>query len=229
VEELSVEMNGVVEQILRLLKDSRDQEVILVADSGDVQMLSQLGATNIGDGQWQIEREERIALAMEAVSRGAEMEQVVKVMNWKDFEGLVGRVLDENGYRYAESFRKRGTDETEGMEIDVIGVKGSRILALDAKMWDDRSGKASALATAAEKQSIRTRRLRNELERLEQKIGTILPGEYSLMPALVTWLVEDLQFHEGVPIVPIFKLNRFLLELDSFAESMVSYRIRVVS
>ncbi|TFF92163.1 hypothetical protein EU546_07815 [Candidatus Thorarchaeota archaeon] len=220
-------MNDPIQRILSLLKDSSDAEAILVPDPHDVQILEQLGARDVGEGQWQIERDDRLDLAMAAVRNGAEVEQVVKVMNWKDFEGLVARVLDENGYRYAESFRRRGTDETEGMEIDVVGVKGHRVLSLDAKMWGIRAGKTSALASAAEKQSRRTERLKNELERIEQKIGTLEPGEYSLIPALVTWLVEDIQFHEGVPIVPIFKLNAFLLELDAFEQSMLSYKLIV--
>ncbi len=226
---MSYDMNDTIQHILGMLKESKDRDAVLLADPVDIRLLQKLGVSNLDDGQWIVKREERIDLATVAVSHGVDMERVVKVMSWKDFEGFVGRVLDENGYKYTESFRKRGTGETEGMEIDVVGVKGKRILSLDAKMWGDRSGKTSALVAAAEKQATRTSRLGNELERLQKKIGVLRPGEYNLLPAIVTWLVEDIQFHEGVPIVPIFKLNAFLLELDNFAHSMISYKIKVGS
>ncbi len=226
---MGYDMNDTIQHILGLLKESKDRDVVLLADTVDMRLLRELGMRDFDDGQWTVTREERIDLAATAVSHGIDVERVVKLMSWKDFEGFVGRVLDENGYIYAESFRKRGTDETEGMEIDVVGVKGNRILSLDAKMWGDRSGKTSALAAAAEKQATRTSKLGTELERLQKKIGVLRPGEYNLLPAIVTWLVEDIQFHEGVPIVPIFKLNAFLLELDRFTHSMIGYKIKVDS
>ena len=109
------------------------------------------------------------------------------------------------------------------MEIDVIGVKGATIIAVDAKMWGTRSGKASALRTAAEKQKTRTQELSEELDRLAEKMGSLAMTEYQLFPVIVTWLVEDVELHEGVPVVPIFKLNSFILDLYQYEDLIVSY------
>jgi hypothetical protein len=162
---------------------------------------------------WLISREERIDIAMALMAEGVDAEKVVQHMTWKDFEGLVAGILERNGYRCIESFRRVGDEEIKGMEIDVIGIKGQKILSVDAKMWGIRKGKSSALKLAAEEQFERTKRLCNQLDMISQKIGDLEPGNYELTPVLVTWFVEDIQFHEGVPMVPVFKLNSFVLEL----------------
>jgi hypothetical protein len=115
------------------------------------------------------------------------------------------------------------------MEIDVVGVRGKTIIAVDAKMWSVRSGKASALKTAAEKQKTRTLELSLELDRLSKKLENVVKGSYTIFPVLVTWLVEEVELHEGVPVVPIFKLNSFIHELDYYEDLVVSYTGQLIS
>ncbi|MHA2016510.1 MAG: hypothetical protein ACTSUH_12290, partial [Candidatus Thorarchaeota archaeon] len=130
----------------------------------------------------------------------------------------------KNGFSCIESLRRRGDSHDEGMEIDVIGVRDRRVIAVDAKMWASRTGKASALRQAAERQAERTRQLALDLNILRKKMPTLAPGPYDLYPVLVTWLVEDVVFHLGVPVVPVFKLNSFIVELPVYEEQVVSYR-----
>ncbi|MHA3964217.1 MAG: hypothetical protein AM325_011855, partial [Candidatus Thorarchaeota archaeon SMTZ1-45] len=58
---------------------------------------------------------------------------------------------------------------------------------------------------------------------LSKKITRLTSGNYRLVPVLVTWLVEDVELHEGVPVVPIFKLNSFILDFDQYEDLIVSY------
>jgi hypothetical protein len=170
-----------------------------------------------------ISRDARISLAVRAITLGCDVEEVIEQLTWKDFEGFVARVLLENDYQCIESFRRRGNRTERGMEIDVIGIKGSVILAIDAKMWGVRSSKASALRSAVSKQSARTARLANELDRLSARVVAMKAGEYTLIPILVTWLVEEVEIHEGVPVVPIFKLNAFLFDLNRFDDLVITF------
>ena len=170
-----------------------------------------------------IDRDDRINLAMKAVALGVQVERVVSLLTWKDFEGLIANILEENSFKCVESFRRRGNQEVEGMEIDVIGVRGSTIVSVDAKLWGVRSGKSSALKTAAENQNGRTYLLSTELDRLSKKMLTLQNGSYRLLPMVVTWLVEDVQFYDGVPIIPVFKFNSFVLQLPDYEEMIVSY------
>jgi hypothetical protein len=211
-------MPNSIKLILNLLNQSKDADKIINPDEERIRLLTQMGIEADLDGEWILDRSHRINLALRAVSIGATPESVVKEMNWKDFEGFVAEILGENNFRCVESFRRRGTARIRGMEIDVVGVRGTTIVSVDAKMWGVRSGKASALKTAAENQRVRTRRLGNNLERLSEKIGGLKTGHYSLMPLLVTWLVEDVKIHEGVPVIPVFKLNAFILNLHEYED-----------
>jgi len=209
--------------ILRLLEETKDSETLTEVSDAARSLLTRLGAQEDTDGSIVVSRENRISLVTEAVSLGVDIESVVEQTTWKDFEGLVARVLSENDYICVESFRRRGSELLRGMEIDVIGVKGSTVVVIDAKMWGVRPGKSSALMTAAEKQKERTARLPGQMRKLSEKIGGLREGTYRLIPILVTWLVEEVAFHEGVPIVPIFELNSFLFDLSMYEDLLVSF------
>ena len=215
-------MNNTIVLILDLLNQSKDMGKVQNPDEKSAELLSNLGIVEDSDGIWILDREHRINLALQAVSKGANPESVVNEMNWKDFEGFVAEILSQNNFRCTESFRRRGNSRIRGMEIDVIGVRGLTILSVDAKMWAIRSGKASALKTAAENQRVRTRRLGIQLDKLADKLGGLKPGLYSLLPLLVTWLVEEVEIHKGVPVIPVFKLNSFILNFHQF-EDMIAH------
>jgi hypothetical protein len=172
--------------------------------------------------EFHLEREDRIELAMRCVREGAEIARVVGVLTWKDFEGFVAGVLSENGFICTESYRRRGNEYVHGMEIDVIGHRGRNILSVDAKLWGVRAGKASALRTAARKQRERSADLAENLDKLSKKLGSLRAGEYSVYPVMVTWLVEDIEIYDGIPVVPIFKLNSFVLSFEQYQDMIVS-------
>jgi hypothetical protein len=213
--------------MLQLLEESKENDRILVADNQARSILAELGVHEEADQTFSISRENRISLALRAISSGAEIESVIERMTWKDFEGFVARVFAENDYDCVESFRRRGGKLAKGMEVDVIGVRGNTLVAVDAKMWGVRSGKSSALMSAAEKQKERTAKLPDQIEKLSGKLGRMKPGLYAVIPVLVTWLIEDIEFHDGVPIVPIFRLNSFLLDLPVYEDMIVSYEARL--
>ena len=170
-----------------------------------------------------IDREKRIDLAMIAVERGIDISEVIALLTWKDFEGLIAGILTENGFRCVESYRRRGNSLEKGMEIDVIGIQGKLVLSVDAKMWGIRGGKASSLRSAVVKQKERTMKLASQTEHLSRKMKIELQGAYEFIPIIVTWLVEEVELHEGVPVVPVFKFNSFILDFDAYRDLIVSY------
>ncbi len=212
----------IIQTITEVLKQTKEGGNITFTNSLTVKGLEQLGLPIPKEIPVSITRTQRIDLAKMAVEEGANIGQVVDLLTWKDFEGFVASILSDNSYRCIESYRRRGNSTIQGMEIDVIGVKGDIIVAIDAKMWSIRSGKTSALKTAAEKQKKRTWELSEELDKLSKKIGVLAEKTYKLFPVLVTWLVEEVELHQGVPVVPIFKLNSFILDLDQYEDLVVS-------
>lgn len=212
--------------ILSLLEKSKNGSRVENRSRESMYGLEELDMRIEADGS--ISRDVRIRLAVRAINLGCEIEKVIELLTWKDFEGFVAGVLSENNYQCTESFRRRGNRIEKGMEIDVIGIRGNLILSIDAKMWGIRSSKASALRSAASKQRSRTARLANELDKLSAKIMGMKAREYTLIPVLVTWLVEEVEIHEGVPVVPIFKLNAFLLDLSRYDDLLVTFGGRLV-
>jgi hypothetical protein len=213
--------NTIVQEILR---KTRENEVIPNDTRLDNVVLEQFSIHQNEDGFFIISREKRIDLAMSLVERGLDIADVINLLTWKDFEGLVATILSENGFRSIESFRRKGNSLIKGMEIDVVGVRGQCVLSVDAKMWGVRGGKSSALRAAAEKQKERTKRLLNQKEALAKRLPSVSEGEYELYPVLVTWLVEEVELHEGVPVVPVFKFNPFILDFEQYQDIIVSYR-----
>lgn len=212
----------IIDTITEVLKQTKEGGEITSTDSLTTKGLERIGLSMPNEIPVNISRTQRIDLAKMAVEEGATITQVINLLTWKDFEGFVASILSDNSYRCVESYRRRGNSEIQGMEIDVIGIKGDLIVSIDAKMWSIRSGKASALKTAAEKQKRRTTELSEELDKLSKKIGVLAEKTYRLFPVLVTWLVEEVELHEGVPVVPIFKLNSFILDLDQYEDLVVS-------
>lgn len=213
----------IVRAIAEILKLTKEDGNLESTDSINNEVLEQLGLPVPGEVPVIISRTMRIDLAKNAVREGANISEIIDLLTWKDFEGFIASILSENTFRCVESYRRRGNSLTHGMEIDVIGVKGDIIISIDAKMWSIRSGKTSALKTAAEKQKKRTMELSEELDKLSKKMGALAEKTYRLFPVLVTWLVEEVELHEGVPVVPIFKLNSFILDLDQYEDLVVSY------
>ena len=213
----------IVRAIAEILKLTKEDGNLVSTDSINDEVLEQLGLPVPGENPTIISRVMRIDLAKRAVREGASISEIIDLLTWKDFEGFVASILSENTFRCVESYRRRGNSLKHGMEIDVIGVKGDIIISIDAKMWSIRSGKTSALKTAAEKQKKRTLELSGELDKLSKKMGALAEKTYRLFPVLVTWLVEEVELHEGVPVVPIFKLNSFILDLYQYEDLVVSY------
>ena len=207
--------------IMEILDQSKDTGIVDDLACIDTDLCYQLNLKVNSEGTIEVDREKRIDLAMILVEQGVEIVDVVELMTWKDFEGLVAGILSENSFSCTESFRRRGTADIKGMEIDVIGIRGRTALAIDAKMWSVRGGKASALRTASEKQKQRTNRLITQLERLSNKLPSMTKGQYTIFPIMVTWLVEEVEMHEGVPVVPVFKLNGFIQDFEIY--EAVSY------
>ena len=219
-----IEMDDdILGSILFLLRNTKDSSALEVVDRRAVGILESLGLNRELDDSWIVSRRNRIALAFRAVALGSAIETVVELLTWKDFEGFVAEILEENDFHCVESFRRRGNGIIKGMEIDVVGVRGKTIVSIDAKMWGIRSGKSSALARAAEKQKERTARLANQMNRLAQKLKPLPDGAYSLVPIIVTWMVENIEFHEGVPVIPVFKLNSFILDLQMYDGMYVTF------
>jgi hypothetical protein len=142
---------------------------------------------------------DRVEAAILAMGAGSDPELVSQSLSWKDFEGLASHVLSSLGYRVRTNVRFT----KPRMEIDVVGVDGGFAVVLDCKHW--KRNNLSAISASCAKQAARAQ----ELVRREPQIR-------KAVPALLTLHAERVMSVKDVPIVPVSRLDSFLVELQDF-------------
>ena len=124
-----------------------------------------------------------------------DLQKVSEEAVWQNFERLVAFIFEANDFNVVINIVK--TFNRKRRQYDVIAKKNDRIYLVECKKWAGNRFRLSALKRATEKHKERTEFYEN------------ITGEATI-PILVTFIEEDIKFYEGVPIVPIFKLNSFI-------------------
>ncbi|MBC7120218.1 MAG: restriction endonuclease [Candidatus Methanosuratus sp.] len=147
----------------------------------------------------------------ENMERGAPLEELVKDLCWKDFEGFAADIFSENGFIVYRNVRFATGSGRRRYEIDVAAFQRPRVVLVDCKHWGVRAGKSSGIRGAAVKQGIRA-------HQFEGKLPEVFPEATAweralVIPVIVTLHQEEVIEHNGVFVAPIFKLNQFIEEL----------------
>lgn len=137
---------------------------------------------------------DKLKTCLLAIKMGAPIDEVSRLLDWKDFESLVAEMLDSSDF---DTTRNLVLTKPR-MEIDVVGIKSSVAILIDCKHWKRLSD--SSLEKAVQKQIERTKHYLSK-----EKIR-------AAVPAVVTLYDEKLRFINNVPIIPIFQLNSFCEE-----------------
>jgi Holliday junction resolvase len=118
---------------------------------------------------------------------------------WQNFERLVAFIFEVNDFQVV--INKIKTFKRKRRQYDVIARKNDRIFLVECKKWAGNRRRLSALKKAIVQHKERTEFYEN------------LTGE-ATTPILVTLIEEDIKFYEDLPVIPIFKLNSFINEID---------------
>ncbi|MCP8323044.1 MAG: restriction endonuclease [Candidatus Methylarchaceae archaeon HK02M2] len=151
----------------------------------------------------------KILTAVSAVKMGSSVDEVSKVMNWKDFEEFTCFILSNNGYSVHQNFRLRHPRR----EIDILAIKDEKGLAIDCKHRYSTMG-VSNISKVANAQIERV----NELIKSEVKRRLNVS---CVIPLIVTLYNEQIFFMNKVPIIPIDKFPHFLYELDGLLDMIL--------
>jgi hypothetical protein len=122
---------------------------------------------------------------------------------WQNFERLAAFIFEKNGFRVNVNTVK--THQKTKRQYDVIAWKGSQTFLVECKKWAGNRYRLSALKKAVEQHKERT-------------LFYATVTNEDAIPLLVTLIEEDIRFYEGVPIVPVQKLNGFVSELDGYVQ-----------
>jgi len=143
----------------------------------------------------------------QALKKGTVIEDALENGSWKEFEEFCEAVLQEHGWKTKRNYRFKTENR---YEIDVIAIKGDKILAVDCKHWGIRPGKKYQIISAIKKQNKRA----EEFKKI--KFFMDMDKKRDVYPLIVTWFEEDVLNQGQTFVVPASKLNTFLLEIDSY-------------
>jgi hypothetical protein len=118
---------------------------------------------------------------------------------WQNFERLTAFVFEKNNFLAVTNTVK--TQKKRRRQYDVIAKTNNKTFLVECKKWAGNRSRLSALKRAIERHIERTEFYRH------------LTRENAI-PIVVTLVEEEIRSYEGVPIVPILRLNSFINELD---------------
>jgi Holliday junction resolvase len=168
-------------------------------------MLQELAANDIGrfDGDTiEFEEGDKLKVAVIAASKGAQIDDIAKNLDWKDFEGLAAKILEAHDFATMRNL----VLTNPRMEIDIVGIRLGVAILIDCKHWKKMS--PSALNDIVQKQIERTKHYVSKTK------GAIAA------PVIVTLYQDSISFVNKVPIVPIFQLESFLDEFYGNLENV---------
>jgi DNA-binding transcriptional MerR regulator len=166
--------------------------------------LMQNGIGRYEEGQIYFEDSDKLKTCIIAISMGAPIEEISRMLEWQDFESLAAEILEKRDFETTKNMILT----KPRMQIDVIGIKSGVAILIDCKHWNNMT--QSALQEAVKKQVIRTKHYVSK----EKIRGAI--------PAIVTLYQYDLQFIDKVPIIPIHQLDSFCDEFYGNLEELQS-------
>jgi Holliday junction resolvase len=132
-----------------------------------------------------------------------DLELVSEEVIWQNFERLAAFIFEKNDFRVMVNTVK--TYHKKRRQYDVIARKSDQTFLVECKKWAGNRFRLSALKKAVEQHNERTTFYNN------------ITSE-DAVPLLVTLVEEEIRLYEGVPLVPVLKLNSFIHELEKDAD-----------
>ena len=147
---------------------------------------------------------DRLKASLLAISMGAAVDEISRLLDWKDFESLAAEILESRDFETTSNVILT----KPRMQIDVVGIKSGIAILIDCKHWSNMS--QSSLETAVKKQVERTRQFVSR-EKVQAAI-----------PAIVTLYQHEIKFIDRVPIIPIYQLDAFCEEFYGNLDELYS-------
>jgi Holliday junction resolvase len=135
----------------------------------------------------------------EEITSIEDLEIVSEEIIWQNFERLAAFIFEKNEFKVITNSVKTGNKKRR--QYDVIAWKSNQTFLVECKKWAGNRYRLSALKKAVEQHKERTTFYESIMNE-------------DAIPVVVTLVEEEIRLYEGVPLVPIQKLNSFIYELD---------------
>ena len=129
-----------------------------------------------------------------------DLETVSEEVVWQNFERLAAFIFEKN--EFATKVNTVKTLDRTRRQYDVIARKRDRTFLVECKKWAGSRYRLSALKRAV-------------LQHKERTAFYITVMHEDAVPVIVTHIEEEILVYEGVPLVPVLRLDSFISELDN--------------
>jgi hypothetical protein len=143
------------------------------------------------------------AMNFDGIDSIEDLETVSKEVVWQNFERLAAFIFEKN--EFAVSVNTVKTLNRTRRQYDVIARKRDRTFLVECKKWAGSRYRLSALKSAILQHKERT-----------AFYETVMHED--AVPVIVTLIEEEILVYEGVPLVPVLRLDSFISELDNHAD-----------
>ncbi len=164
-----------------------------------------------------VDSEDRLKLAVKAVSLGADIEGVSGFLRWQEFESIAATAFKNNNYKVFQNLRFKHV--ARRWEIDVVGCKKPLVVCVDCKDFH-RGLSSSAMRRIVEAQVERTRAFSEALPTLSVELECVKWNRAKFVPVVLILMPCRFKFYDEVPIVSVFQLQDFLNQLPVEIESL---------
>lgn len=141
------------------------------------------------------------------------IEDILEKYDWRKFESIITEIFQENGFHAKQNFRFK---TRKRYEIDIVAVRSNRIFCIDCKWWGRGRYKKTGLKHAIVSQENRAKELKKFLKRNPIAKSLLKVTKYKIYPLLITLHEEDMVHENKTFVVPVWKLNRFITEIEHY-------------
>ena len=178
------------------------------------------GIVYLKQGSVEVECDGRIKLAVQALSLGADIEDISNLLCWQEFEEIAGFALKNNGYTVSNNVRFKQSNRR--WEIDVVGCKKPLVVCIDCKHWQHAIAPYT-LKRIVDSQVERTHALADILPNPSLRLECTHWRSAKFMPAILSLLPSAFKFYHEVPLVPILQLQDFLNRFSACTEKLLFF------
>jgi len=165
------------------------------------------------------EREERDIIST-IIKSGIDALLINSILDWKQFENIIATMFDQMGFTVITNFRFK--DEFTKHEIDVLAFKYPYLFVIDCKYHQKSS--STMMKDAADKQKERAEILVEMFsilsDELIRKLYLPLKRKLLILPLVISWREQSVQFHQNIAILPYHQLSGFLQEIDEYRDNL---------
>ncbi len=174
------------------------------------------------DGEYiAIDTENRLKLAVKAISLGVDVQTASDFLQWQEFESFAATALANNGYVVKQNLRFKHSNHRR--EIDVIGCRKPLVVCVDCKDFH-RAVSPSAIKRIVEAQTERTKGLADSLPNISTGLECCKWSRAKFVPVILVLVPCRFKFYDNVPIVPVLQMQDFLHQLPLEVESLNYFR-----